>query len=230
MRALNRLGVRCEFPVAPEARHKPNPPGAVLVTGPGLSVTLGPRASLRGRAPRSAPKRLLPCGRRRAACPPPSVTPRWGARPARPRAASVPSTAGAASRSAPFSPDERAEVPVGEAEADEVGRRGDRRGAGALVDQGDLAEVVARAQGRALDAADGHGRLAGLDQEERRAARALADDRLALREPALLEQPRDLLDVAPARGRRRAARARAPRRARRPSRCPPACTARHCRR
>ena len=45
---------------------------------------------------------------------------------------------------------EWAEIPEGEPVADEFGRRGDRRRARALVDQGDLAEVVALPAGSAL--------------------------------------------------------------------------------
>ena len=82
-----------------------------------------------------------------------------------------------------------------EAVADEVGRRGDRRRAHALVDQRDLAEVVARAEARALGAAHRDGRLARLDQEERGAVRALLHDRLAGREVPLLEEQRDLREL-----------------------------------
>ena len=68
----------------------------------------------------------------------------------------------------------------------------------------------------ALGAADRDGRLAGLDQEERRAAGALLN-RLARREPPLLEQERDLRRARSRPGRRTAGRAAAPRPARRPS-------------
>ena len=90
---------------------------------------------------------------------------------------------------------QRAELPEGESVADEVARGRDRRQALAFVDQGDLTEVVAPLQGRSLGAADRDRRLAGVDQEEGGTARALADDGLSLREPAHLEQARDLLDL-----------------------------------
>src|SRR5208337_954831 len=93
--------------------------------------------------------------------------------------------------------DERAEVPVGQAVAGEIARRHDRRKARALVDQRDLAEIIARLQGRALLAADEDGRFAGFNDEKRRPARALLDERLALGEAALLEQARDALQLAP---------------------------------
>ena len=91
---------------------------------------------------------------------------------------------------------ERPELPVGEPVADELGARGDRRRACALVDERDLAEVVAARQRRALPAADRDRRLARLDHEERRAARALLGDRLARGEAAFLEQRGDAFDVA----------------------------------
>ena len=65
------------------------------------------------------------------------------------RAASWPATAAAPADRAVLG-HERAEVPVGEAVADEVGRRRHRRRARAPVDQGDLAEMVTGPQARAL--------------------------------------------------------------------------------
>ena len=69
--------------------------------------------------------------------------------------------------------DERAEVPEGEAPADQLARGGDRGRARALVDQGDLAEVVAGPERRARLAADRDRGLTRLDHEERRPAGAL---------------------------------------------------------
>ena len=103
---------------------------------------------------------------------------------------------------------ERPELPVGEPVADELAGGGDRRRARALVDERDLAEVVARRQRRALPAADRDRRLARLDHEERRAARALLGDRLARGEATLLEQRARSASTSRCSGRRRAARAR----------------------
>ena len=69
----------------------------------------------------------------------------------------------------------------------------------------------------ALGAAHRDGRLAGLDQEERRAVGALLHHGLAGGEVPLLEQQRDLRAARRRRGRRTAARAAAPRSARPPS-------------
>src|SRR3954451_4438478 len=70
---------------------------------------------------------------------------------------------------------EGAEFPVRQSPAGELGRGRDRRRARALVDHRELAEAVAWPQARALFAANGHDRLAGVDQEERGTARAFAD-------------------------------------------------------
>jgi hypothetical protein len=91
---------------------------------------------------------------------------------------------------------ERAELPEGEPKADEIGGGGDGRRARALVDQGDLAEVVAWLERPPLPAADRDPRLPGVDQEERGGARPLLDDRLTFREPPLLEQAGDFRDLA----------------------------------
>src|SRR5439155_8896027 len=47
---------------------------------------------------------------------------------------------------------QRAELPEGEPVANQIRRSGDRGRAGAAVDQGELAEVIARAEGGDLDA------------------------------------------------------------------------------
>jgi hypothetical protein len=60
----------------------------------------------------------------------------------------------------------------------------------AAVDQGDLAEVLARAEGRNLCLSRG-------DDEECGAARAFHDDCLALRKAPFLEQTGDLLGLPP---------------------------------
>src|SRR6185437_5042897 len=91
---------------------------------------------------------------------------------------------------------ERSELPVGEPVADELGARGDRGRTRALVDEGDLAEVVAFGQRRARPAADRDRRFARLDDEEGRAPGTLLGDRLARGEATLLEERRDAFDVA----------------------------------
>src|SRR5215207_8686810 len=58
---------------------------------------------------------------------------------------------------------ERPELPVGQPIAGKLAQRGDRRRARALVDQGDLAEVVARIQRASLLSADRDHRLPRLD-------------------------------------------------------------------
>src|SRR4051812_20025482 len=93
--------------------------------------------------------------------------------------------------------DERAELPPGEAPADEVGAGGDGRHPQAVVDQGDLAEVVAGPQHAPVLAADRDVRLAGLDDVEGRPAGALLGDGLARPESPLLEDRADLLELAP---------------------------------
>src|SRR5216684_490049 len=95
--------------------------------------------------------------------------------------------------SVPF--DKRAELPEREPMADQVGSRGYGGRAGTAVDQGDLAEVVARAEGGEFDAfARDHG-LPGIDDEEGGAPGAFHDDGLALRETAFLEQATDLFGL-----------------------------------
>ena len=66
----------------------------------------------------------------------------------------------------------------------------------ARVDQRHLAEVVTGLQDPALDPVDEHRRLAGVDHEERRRARALLDHRFTLREAPLLEDARDPRELA----------------------------------
>src|SRR5260370_26976955 len=92
--------------------------------------------------------------------------------------------------------DERPEVPRRHAVADHVGRGGDRRRPVGAGEEGDLAEVVAgadRAAGRALHGDPG---LAGLDDEEAGAARALGGHRVAGGEAPLAQRPRDLVQLA----------------------------------
>jgi pyruvate dehydrogenase E1 component beta subunit len=91
---------------------------------------------------------------------------------------------------------ERAEIPVGEPVTGELARGGDRGRARALVEQGDLAEVVAGLQRSAPLAADRHRGLTRLDHKEGGPARAFLDDRLTFGEAARLEQARDLLHLA----------------------------------
>src|ERR1051326_2066580 len=62
--------------------------------------------------------------------------------------------------------DERLELPRGQPPALEVRVGGDARCARAVIDEGDLAEVVARAEHDAVLAPAGHLRRAGLDHEE----------------------------------------------------------------
>ena len=122
------------------------------------------------------------------------------------RAASSPSARGASSRSRRSA--RRADgSPSRSTRSRPVGCRGDRRHARALVDQGDLAEIVAGLQGRVLLAADET--VASPDSITKKAAppEPSLDDRLALGEAPLLEQPRDLCELVLRRGRRRAARA-----------------------
>ncbi len=92
--------------------------------------------------------------------------------------------------------DERPELPIGEPVAHEVGRRGDRRRARAVVDQRDLAEVVARGEAGEFAVARRDRGLARLDDEERGATGALPRDRLTRIEAPLLEHRGDALDVA----------------------------------
>ena len=80
--------------------------------------------------------------------------------------------------------------------ADDLTGGSDRRRACALVDQRDLAEVVALRQRRDLLAVDRDGRFPGLDHEERSSTGALLRDRLARGELTVFEEPRDVLDVA----------------------------------
>src|SRR5439155_12584140 len=72
----------------------------------------------------------------------------------------------------------------------------DRRAAGAVVDQRDLAEVVARPELAVLAAPHGDRRLAALDHEEAGAALALLGDGAAGVEGPLLERARKPLEIA----------------------------------
>src|SRR5262245_30200686 len=92
---------------------------------------------------------------------------------------------------------ERAELPEREPVANQVRRSGYRSRAGATVDQGDFAEVVARAEGGGLDSFARDCGFPGVDEEEGGAARAFHDDGLALFEGPHLEQPGDLLSLPP---------------------------------
>ena len=91
--------------------------------------------------------------------------------------------------------DEGAELPDREPPAHEVVDGGDRRDAHALIDQRDLAEVVAGPQRRPQLAPDRDRSIARLDQVEGRSAGALLDHRLALGERTLLEQGGDRSDL-----------------------------------
>src|SRR6266516_3811330 len=83
--------------------------------------------------------------------------------------------------------DQRAELPRRQAVAPAVGGRGDRRRAGAAVDEGNLAEVVAGAERAALLPVDGDASLTGLEHEEADTARTLVGQLLPLAEGALGE-------------------------------------------
>src|SRR3954452_762901 len=96
-------------------------------------------------------------------------------------------------RAVPF--DQRAKLPKGEPVAHQVARRGHRGGAGAAVDQGELAEAVAGAEGGEVDAFARDRGFAGVDDEEGGAPGALHDHGLALGERALLQQAGDLLGL-----------------------------------
>ena len=99
---------------------------------------------------------------------------------------------------------ERAELPERQAVADELGRRRDRGGACPLVDERDLAEVVARARSRR--SLPPTVTIASPDSMTKNAAPpdTLLGDRLARGEAALLEQARDLLEIRAGSGRRTA--------------------------
>src|SRR5262245_50119631 len=89
--------------------------------------------------------------------------------------------------------DQRTELPKGEPVADQVGRSGNRGGAGAAVDQRDLTEVIARAEGGEFDALARDPGLPGVDEEEGGTTGTLHDHSLALREAAFLEEAGNLL-------------------------------------
>src|SRR5208282_5410301 len=79
--------------------------------------------------------------------------------------------------------------------AGELAGGGDRRRPRTLVDQGYLAEVVARPECPDLLSAHRHRGLPGVDQEERGAPRTLPYDRLSRSEPAFFEPAGDLDDL-----------------------------------
>src|SRR5918996_4709777 len=91
--------------------------------------------------------------------------------------------------------DERPELPDREPVAAQVGRCHDRRRARALVDERDLAEVVAWPESRAYLAADANGRVPVGDDEEAGPARALARDRRAFGEGALFHLMGESLEI-----------------------------------
>src|SRR4051794_8555168 len=91
--------------------------------------------------------------------------------------------------------DEGPDLPGGHPAAAQVGRGRNGRRPGALVDQRDLAEMVAGADRSHDLPADGHGGLAVLDQEEADPAAALRGDRLALGEAALAHHVREPLEL-----------------------------------
>ncbi len=88
-----------------------------------------------------------------------------------------------------------AEFPVGEAVAHEVGGRGHGGEPLPAVDERDLPEVVAGAEGGDLLAADGHAGFARVDDVERGAAGALADHGVTRGELPRLAERRDSFDV-----------------------------------
>src|SRR5262245_43977920 len=91
--------------------------------------------------------------------------------------------------------DEGPELPRGHAAAVEVGARDDGRRARAAVDQGDLAEMLARPEGANDLAADADGGVALLDDEEPDPALSLAGDLVALVEAALGHPLAELLQL-----------------------------------
>ena len=93
--------------------------------------------------------------------------------------------------------DQRPELPRCQPVALEVALGRDRRRAGALVQQRDLAEVIARPEPAAVLAADGHLCLTGLDHEEADTALPFGRDRVAGRERPLLHRRRDALKLLP---------------------------------
>src|SRR5262249_16520933 len=82
---------------------------------------------------------------------------------------------------------ERTELPVRETEADDVGPRGNGGRARTVIDERDLAEVIAARQRRDLASVDGNDGFTGVDDEERGAASTFSCDRVTGGEPALLE-------------------------------------------
>src|SRR5437868_1721196 len=93
--------------------------------------------------------------------------------------------------------DERPELPGGEPVAGEVGIGGNSRGAARLVvDQRDLAEVVAGAELASLLAVDVHARASVADDEEADAACAIRRNDVTGAETALLERAGDSLQLA----------------------------------
>ena len=105
--------------------------------------------------------------------------------------------------------DETLELPGSDAAAAQVGGGDHGRRAGPVVDQGDLAEVVAGAEGSDLLAADADVGVARLDQPESGAAASLLDRGLALGEGALATSGRRAWRAPCGRRRRRAAPCRA---------------------
>src|SRR5207247_2618189 len=90
----------------------------------------------------------------------------------------------------------RAEHPRCEAVGGDLARGGHGRGARPVVDQRDLAEVVAGPSGAFLLAADAVLDRAGADDEEAHTTGALGGDRLAGRERVLLETFREAFEIA----------------------------------
>src|SRR5436190_22533413 len=92
--------------------------------------------------------------------------------------------------------DERPELPRRHAVADHVGAGRQGRGAGRVVEERDLAEVVAGPDRSLRIAADGHFRLALLDDEEAGAAGPLLRQGVALAEAALPHAAGNLAELA----------------------------------
>ena len=93
--------------------------------------------------------------------------------------------------------DKRTEFPEREPVANQVGFGGYRGRTRAAVDQGDLAEMLARAERREVDAFARNFCLSGGYDEEGGAPRAFHDDSFALRKSPFLEQTGDLLGLPP---------------------------------
>jgi hypothetical protein len=91
---------------------------------------------------------------------------------------------------------EGAELPRREPVAEQVGRRDDRGRPDPVVDEGDLAEVVARPERRTVLVPDRDLGVALDDDEEPGSGRAFGRDLRALGKAALVQLPSEVLQVA----------------------------------